>query len=113
MRETPETDKIAAQAKPAAKIDELIAELCPDGVEYRNLYDIAHFNRGQVITAKAAVNGGIPVVAGWTKASLLPQRFEQTSWNHRGCGVWCICRVCFDVGYTYLAVRRFQHHAKR
>ena len=102
MRETPETDKIAAQAKPAAKIDELIAELCPDGVEYRNLYDIAHFNRGQVITAKAAVNGGIPV-----------QRFEQTSWNHRGCGVWCICRVCFDVGYTYLAVRRFQHHAKR
>lgn len=40
MRETPETDKIAAQAKPAAKIDELIAELCPDGVEYRNLYDI-------------------------------------------------------------------------
>ena len=36
MRETPETDKIAAQAKPAAKIDELIAELCPDGVKYRN-----------------------------------------------------------------------------
>lgn len=67
MRETPETDKIAAQAKPAAKIDELIAELCPDGVEYRNLYDIAHFNRGQVITAKAAVNGGIPVVAGGQK----------------------------------------------
>ena len=48
-------------------IDELVAELCPDGVEYRNLYDVAHFDRGQVITAKNTVDGGIPVVAGGQK----------------------------------------------
>ena len=60
MRETPETDKIAAQAKPAAKIDELIAELCPDGVEYRNLYDIAHFNRGQVSLQKLPLMAAFP-----------------------------------------------------
>ena len=50
-----------------SRIDELVAELCPDGVEYRNLYDVAHFDRGQVITAKNTVDGGIPVVAGGQK----------------------------------------------
>lgn len=50
-----------------SRIDTLIAELCPDGVEYRNLYDVAHFDRGQVITAKDAVTGVVPVVAGGQK----------------------------------------------
>lgn len=50
-----------------SKLDTLIAELCPDGVEYRNLYDVAHFDRGQVITAKDAVDGGVPVIAGGQK----------------------------------------------
>lgn len=50
-----------------SRIVELVAELCPDGVEYRNLYDVAHFDRGQVITAKNTVDGGIPVVAGGQK----------------------------------------------
>ncbi len=50
-----------------SKIDTLIADLCPDGVEYRHLYDVTHFDRGQVITAKDAVAGIVPVVAGGQK----------------------------------------------
>lgn len=48
-------------------IGTLVAELCPDGVEYRNLHDVAHFDRGRVITAKDAVDGVVPVVAGGQK----------------------------------------------
>lgn len=48
-------------------IGTLVAELCPDGVEYRKLYDVAHFDRGRVITAKDAVDGGVPVIAGGQK----------------------------------------------
>lgn len=33
----------------------------------KSLYDVAHFDRGQVITGKDAVSGGIPVVAGGQK----------------------------------------------
>ena len=33
-----------------SKIDELIAELCPDGVEYRKIGDIAKISRGKVMS---------------------------------------------------------------
>ena len=33
-----------------SKIDELIAELCPDGVEYRRVGDIANISRGKVMS---------------------------------------------------------------
>ncbi len=33
-----------------SKIDELIAELCPDGVEYRKISDIAKISRGKVMS---------------------------------------------------------------
>lgn len=33
MRETPETDRTNIQPEPPARIDKLIAELCPDGVD--------------------------------------------------------------------------------
>ena len=50
-----------------SKLNDLITQLCPDGVEYRNLYDVAHFNRGKTITARDAVAGTVPVVAGGQK----------------------------------------------
>jgi type I restriction enzyme S subunit len=43
---------------------ELIAELCPDGVEYRRLKDVCTFKRGTSITKKDIVEGDIPVIAG-------------------------------------------------
>ena len=33
-----------------SKLDELIAELCPDGVEYRKIGDIANISRGKVMS---------------------------------------------------------------
>jgi len=47
-----------------SKLDELIAELCPDGVEYRRLKDVCTFKRGTPITKKDIVEGDIPVIAG-------------------------------------------------
>ena len=33
-----------------SRLDELIAELCPDGVEYRKVGDIANISRGKVMS---------------------------------------------------------------
>lgn len=45
-------------------IDELIAELVPDGVTYRALSDVATFRRGTSLTKKVTTEGSIPVLAG-------------------------------------------------
>lgn len=47
-----------------SKIDELIEELCPHGVEFRLLGDVAELQRGTSITKRNIVKGDIPVVAG-------------------------------------------------
>ena len=50
-----------------SKLNKLIQELCPNGVEYRKLGEVCEFQRGQTITAKDAVSGEIPVLAGGQK----------------------------------------------
>lgn len=40
-----------------SKIDELITELCPDGVEYRKLGDISRILRGKRLTKNTAPGG--------------------------------------------------------
>ena len=45
-----------------SRIDELIAELCPDGVEYRKLGDIGTFTRGSGIQKKDFVESGMPCI---------------------------------------------------
>lgn len=50
-----------------SKLNKLIQELCPNGVEYRKLGEVCEFQRGQTITAKDAVLGEIPVLAGGQK----------------------------------------------
>ena len=47
-----------------SRLAELIAELCPDGVEYRALGDVAELKRGQAVTRKEIVEGQVPVIAG-------------------------------------------------
>lgn len=47
-----------------SRLADLIAQLCPDGVEYRALGDVAELKRGQVVTRKEIVEGQIPVIAG-------------------------------------------------
>ena len=45
-------------------IDQLIAELAPNGVTYRALGDVATFRRGTSMTKKVTTEGEIPVIAG-------------------------------------------------
>lgn len=59
MRETPETDRTNTQPEPPARIDKLIAELCPDGVDAGYI----KLGRGKVISKKgiAANPGNYPI----------------------------------------------------
>ena len=47
-----------------SRLAELIEQLCPDGVEYRALGDVAELKRGQAVTRKEIVEGQVPVIAG-------------------------------------------------
>ena len=49
------------------KLEELINELCPDGVEYKKLADVCNFNRGTSLVSKNAKSGDIPVISGGKK----------------------------------------------
>jgi len=49
------------------KLEELINELCPDGVEYKKLADVCNFNRGTSLVSKNAKSGDIPVISGGQK----------------------------------------------
>ena len=50
-----------------SKIEKLIAELCPHGVEFRRLGDVSEIKRGTSITKKNIINGNISVIAGGKK----------------------------------------------
>ncbi len=50
-----------------SKLNDLIARLCPNGVEYVKLGDCCSFKRGTTITEKNAVSGSVPVLAGGQK----------------------------------------------
>ena len=47
-----------------SRIDELIAELCPDGVEFKALGEVSEIKRGTSITKSSVMEGTVPVVAG-------------------------------------------------
>ena len=50
-----------------SRIDELLAQYCPDGVEYRILKDVAKIVRGERVTKTELLqNGEYPVVSGGT-----------------------------------------------
>ena len=46
----------------ASKLDQLIAELCPDGVEYKKLKEVATIGRGGSFQKKDYVVSGIPCI---------------------------------------------------
>ena len=50
-----------------SKLEELIKEFCPNGVEYKKLNEVCTFNRGSSITSKDANEGNIPVISGGQK----------------------------------------------
>ncbi|QQB73931.1 restriction endonuclease subunit S [Fusobacterium canifelinum] len=47
-----------------SKLDELIKELCPNGVEYKELGEIVKSQRGKTITKELIKDGDIPVISG-------------------------------------------------
>jgi len=49
------------------QFESLIQQLCPNGVRWVKLGECCQFNRGSVITAKDAVAGDVPVIAGGQK----------------------------------------------
>ncbi len=46
------------------KIEELIEQLCPNGVEFKELGEVCEFQRGRTITQRDAIDGEVPVIAG-------------------------------------------------
>ena len=57
------------EVRTMSKINEMIKELCPNGVERMKLGEVCTFKRGITITAKNAIDGDIPVIAGGQKPS--------------------------------------------
>ena len=47
-----------------SRLEQLIKELCPNGVKYKVLKDVCTFKQGTSITKKDIIDGDIPVVAG-------------------------------------------------
>ena len=47
-----------------SKLDELIRELCPDGVEYKKLKECTEMKRGTSATKSTLTEGDIPVISG-------------------------------------------------
>ena len=64
-----------------SKIEELIYQHCPDGVEFKKLAEVCKFQRGNSITQKDVTNGNVPVIAGGQKPSYyhnMPNRSGET-----------------------------------
>ena len=47
-----------------SKLNDLIQELCPNGVEFRKLKDVSVMQRGTSLTKSKAIIGDIPVISG-------------------------------------------------
>jgi outer membrane biosynthesis protein TonB len=60
------------------KIDELIAQYCPNGVEYKKLGEVCKFQRGNSITQKDVTEGDVPVIAGGQKPSYYHNKSNRT-----------------------------------
>ena len=61
------------------KIDELIRELCPNGVEIMKLKEVSEMKRGTSLTKAKAVEGDIPVISGGREPA-----FYCDSYNREG-----------------------------
>lgn len=60
------------------KIDKLLKELCPNGVEWKELGEVCDFQRGRTITQKSAIDGDVPVIAGGQQPAYYHNTFNRT-----------------------------------
>ena len=64
-----------------SRLSELIAELCPNGVEHKRLSDVAEMQRGTSTTRKDTREGNVPVISGGREPAYycdLPNRTGET-----------------------------------
>lgn len=47
-----------------SRLDDLMKQLCPNGVEYKKLNEISEMKRGTSVTKKDVTEGSIPVISG-------------------------------------------------
>ena len=60
------------------KLNEMIQKLCPDGVAFKELREIAEMKRGTSITKKDVIVGDIPVVSGGKAPAYYCNTFNRT-----------------------------------
>ena len=60
-----------------SRLDELIAELCPNGVEFFRLKDCTEMKRGTSATKKTLVEGDIPVISGGKEPAFYCDSFNR------------------------------------
>ena len=80
-----------------SRLDELIAELCSDGVEYKTVADVAHISRGKRVTKKDLLeNAEFPVF----QNSLTPLGYYDKA-NYPKDTTFIICAgAAGEVGYS-------------
>ena len=60
-----------------SKLKDLIAELCPHGVEFKKLGEVAEMKRGTSITKSNSVNGEYPVISGGREPAFYCNRYNR------------------------------------
>ena len=60
-----------------SKLEELINELCPNGVEYKKIKEVTEMKRGSSLTKKNAVEGVYPVVSGGRLPAFYCDKFNR------------------------------------
>ena len=60
-----------------SKLQELIQELCPDGVEYKKLGEVCEMQRGTSLTKANSVEGEYPVISGGKEPAFYCNQFNR------------------------------------
>ena len=90
------------------KLEQLIEELCPNGVEYHELGKIAEMRRGTSITKKNVCEGEIPVISGGREPAYYCDTFNREGATITVAGSGAGERVTSSIGTDrYLFVMRF------
>ena len=81
-----------------SKLDELIADLCPDGVKYEKLSDVSNIERGvRVVKSNLSANEGYPVY----QNSLIPLGFHNNKNRKANTPYIISAGAAGDIGYSY------------
>lgn len=107
-----------------SRINDLIKEMCPHGVEYKLLKDVSEMKRGQSITTKNLKVGKIPVIAGGQEPSFYNDKYNRegetitvsSSGAYAGfLNYWnepILCTDSFSIKAKKLNIRYLYHYLK-